>query len=221
MRPLLPALAVSVLVAAAIAWTPLPGQDDPADPPADPAAPVAAGPQGALTPSPAIAYVKFAPLAAAGADAATGAAPKPGPPVLVGLVGAGRARTAYIMDAGSPVRARVGDKVGKWRLAAIGPHNVTLRAGGKSMQLAFYGPREAPPPSAAPDIAPALSGAPPAAAAAAAPAPAPPPVQPHALEPASAPATHGRAGGRHYWVGPPGTAPPGYIQLKPGQAPPQ
>jgi hypothetical protein len=210
MRPLIPALAASALVAAAIVWTPLPGQDDPPDPPADPAAAPAAGPQRALTPSPAIAYVRFAPLAA-GADAAAGAAPKPGPPVLVGLAGAGRARTAYIMDAGAPVRARLGDKVGKWRLAAIGPHSVTLRAGGKSMQLAFYGPREAPPPPAASETS---------AVPAAAPPPAPPPVQPRALEPASAPAPRGRAGAR-YWVGPPGTAPPGYIQLKPGQTPPQ
>jgi hypothetical protein len=219
MRPLIPALAGSALVAAVIVWAPLPGQDDPPDPAA--AAVAVAGAQGVVTPSPAIAYVKFAPLAGGGdAAGAAGAATKPGPPVLVGLAGAGRDRAAYIMDDGSAVRARVGDKFGKWRLAAIGPHSVTLRSAGKSMQLAFYGPREAPPPAVAPDaLAPAA--APPAAAPAAAPAPAPTPVQPHALEPASARVPRGRAGGHRYWVGPPGTAPPGYIQLKPGEAPPQ
>ncbi|HWF77289.1 MAG TPA: hypothetical protein VN694_08945 [Caulobacteraceae bacterium] len=220
MRPLIPALAVSVLAAAAIVWAPLPGHQDPADPAADPAPASAAAPQGAATPSPAIALVTFAPLAPAGGDAA-GAPPKPGPPVLVGLAGAGRARTAYIMDAGSPVRARVGDKVGKWRLAAIGPHSVTLRAAGKSMQLAFYGPREEPPtPAAAPEVA-APAPAAPAAAPPPTPAPAPPPVQSHAPELASAPAPRGHGSGRRYWVGPPGSAPPGYVVLQPGQAPPQ
>src|SRR5262249_14448153 len=140
MRPLIPALAGSSLIAAAIVWAPLPGPSDPAgDPPADVAAAPAAA-LGALTPSAAIANVKFAPLATAGGEAAGGAAPKPGPPVLVGLAGAGRARTAYIMDAGAAVRARIGDKVGPWRLAAIGPHGVTLRDAGKSLQLALYGP---------------------------------------------------------------------------------
>jgi hypothetical protein len=219
MRPLIPALAVSVLAAAAIVWTPLPSRNQAAgDPPADPGA-APAGPQAAVAPSPAVAYVKFAPLAPGG-DAA-GAPPKPGPPVLVGLAGAGRGRTAYIMDAGQPVRARVGDKVGKWRLAAIGPHSVTLRAAGKSMQLPFYGPRAEPPPAAAPEAAAtAQVDSPPAAPPAAAPVP-PPPVQTHAPEPASAPSPHGRGGSPRYWVGPPGSAPPGYILLKPGQAPPQ
>ncbi|HWF77472.1 MAG TPA: hypothetical protein VN694_09875 [Caulobacteraceae bacterium] len=122
------------------------------------------------------------------------------------------------MDAGSPVFARVGDKVGKWRLAAIGPHSVTLRAAGKSMQLAFYGPREEPPPPPVASEAAAPAPAPPAAAPS---APVPPPVQSHAPEPASAPAPRGRGGGKRYWVGPPGTAPPGYVVLLPGQAPPQ
>ncbi len=183
MRPLIPALAASVLVAAAVVWTPLPGPSDPAGDP--PAGPGAVGPQAAVVPSRAVAFVKFAPLAATG-DSAAGAAPKPGPPVLVGLAGAGRARTAYIMDAGSPVRARVGDKIGKWRLTSIGPHSITLRGPGKSMQLAFYGPREAPRPVAAPEAPPTAAAAskPAAAPTAAAAPPPPPPVQPRALEPA-------------------------------------
>jgi 2-oxoglutarate dehydrogenase E2 component (dihydrolipoamide succinyltransferase) len=220
MRPLLPALAGAVLVAAATVWTPLPGPQDAAgaDPAADPApAPGAARPQAAVTASPALAFVKFAPFAAGGA-AAAGAAPRPGPPQLVGLAGAGRARTAYIMDAGEPLRARVGDKVGEWRLAAIGPHSVTLRAGGKSLQLAFYGPRSEPAPPAAPDAAAPPAAAPPAAA----PAPvAPAPLQSHAPEPASAPAPRGHGGGKRYWVGAPGSAPPGFTVLPPGQLPPQ
>lgn len=213
MRPLIPALGAAVLVAAAIIWAPLPsGQDaDPAG--GDPAGGGPADRPARITASPAAAYIQFAPVAATGAAAA---APKPGPPVLVGLGGAGRMRTAYIMANGAPVRARVGDKVGAWRLAAIGPHSVTLRSGGQSMSLAFYGPRAEPPPLAQPDEAAAQ----PAAAPAAAPVPAAPPPVSHAPEPASAPPPRS-TGGRHYWVGPPGSAPPGYILLKPGQLPPQ
>lgn len=211
MRPLIPALGAAVLVAAAIVWAPLPGGQE-ADPAAGDPVNDAADPPARITASPAAAYIQFAPVTTIGAASA---APKPGPPVLVGLGGAGRMRTAYIMEGGSPVRAHVGDKVGGWRLAAIGLHNVTLRSGGKSMSLAFYGPRQEPAPVAQPDEAVA-----PAAAPAAAPAPpAPPPVS-HAPEPASAPPPRS-TGGRRYWVGPPGSAPPGYIVLKPGEAPPQ
>ena len=83
--------------------------------------------------------------------------------MLVGFAGVGRLRTAYIMDAGQPVRARLGDKVGAWRVAAMEPHGVTLRSGGKSMALAFYGPRAAPPPATPLDTA--LAAASPAAVA--------------------------------------------------------
>jgi hypothetical protein len=209
MRPLLPALGASVLVAAAIVWTPLPGRDD-ADPVARVAVPVAA--TRAIAASPAAALVQFAPVVAA---SGAGGSAKPEPPVLVGFAGVGRLRTAYIMDAGQPVRARLGDKVGAWRVAAMGPHGVTLRSGGKSMALAFYGPRAAPPPATPLDTA--LAAASPAAVA---PGPPPPPVQPHALEPASAPIPHAPRGGPRYWAGPPGSAPPGYIVLKPGELPP-
>ena len=206
MRPLLPALGASLLVAAAIIWTPLPGHPD-ADPIAG-AAPIAT--PRAIAASPAAAFVQFAPLVAA---SGAGGPAKPEPPVLVGFAGVGRLRTAYIMDAGQPVRARLGDKVGAWRLAAMGPHGVTLRCGGKALALAFYGPRAAPPPPATPLDA---------TLAAAAPAPPPPPPQPHALEPASAPPPrHAPHGGPRYWAGPPGSAPPGYIVLKPGELPPQ
>lgn len=211
MRPLIPALGAAVLVAAAIVATPLPGGQDAESAAGAPAIP-AADPSARITASPAAAYIQFAPGATSAP--ATGA-PKPGPPVLVGLGGAGRMRTAYIMANGATVRAQIGDKVGAWRLAAIGPHSVTLRSAGKSMSLAFYGPRpEPPPPAAQPDQA-----APPAAAPAAAPAPAAPPPVSHAPEPASAPPP--RSGGRpRYWVGPPGSAPPGFTVLKPGQLPP-
>ncbi len=214
MRPLIPALGAAVLVAAAIVWAPLPGGRD-ADPVAgDLAGGDQADPPARITASPAAAYIQFAPAQATGAAAA---APKPGPPVLVGLGGAGRMRTAYIMANGAAVRARVGDKIGAWRLAAIGPHSVTLRSGGKAMSLAFYGPRAEPPP---PAVQPDEAAAQPAASSAAAPAPAAPPPVSHAPEPASAPPPRA-TGGRRYWVGPPGSAPPGYIVLKPGQLPPQ
>ncbi|HEY1427600.1 MAG TPA: hypothetical protein VGF50_13085 [Caulobacteraceae bacterium] len=219
MRPLIPALGASALVAAAIVWAPLPGAQDPAPAVGDPARPAAAPAAATPAAAPAMAYVRFAPDAAAAAAAA--AAPKPTPPALVGLAGAGRARTAYIMADGAPVRARVGDKVGRWRLAAVGPHSVTLTAGGKTMSLAFFGPRPTPPPPPPSVLEPSApaSDAQPAAQPAA-----PPPVREHAVEPASAPPPYAspRAGPRPcYWVGPAATAPKGCIALKPGQLPPR
>ena len=222
MRPLIPALGASVLVAAAIAWSPLPGSDaagsgDPA-PAADPAKPAADPPAAAPAAAPAMADVRFAPDA--GLTAAAAAAPKPLPPQLVGLAGAGPARTAYIIADGAPVRAHVGDKIGRWRLASIGPNSITLRAGRKTMSLAFFGPRPLPPPP----VVALEPGAPASGLQAAAQPRAPPPVREHALEPASAPAEVAapRAGPHPcYWVGSAASAPKGCIALKPGQMPPR
>jgi hypothetical protein len=211
-RATIPALGAAVVIAAAVAWWPLPPADDadatPAAAPATAAVVDAAG----VSASPATAYVGFAAEDAAPAGAT--APPKPGPPVLVGLIGDGGQRVAYILEDGQTARGRLGDKVGRWRLTGIGPRSVTLTAGRKSLALALYGPRPQPPPP--PQLSPLTDGQP-----AAAPPPGPPAPSPHALEPASAPEPRAASGPHpRYWVGPPGSAPPGFIILKPGERPP-
>ena len=212
MRTIALSLGAATALGAAIVWTPLP--------PSLFLASDAAGPKSARVPSfaavaptdvsasHAAAMVQFGP----DASLAT-AAPKPGPPVLVGLIGSGPRRIAYVMYAGQTARAGLWDKVGPWRVTGIGPRGATLHDGGKSLTLGFYGPRPAPP---APQVAANADGS----AGSPAAAPASPPTM-HALEPASAPPPKAPAG-RHprYWAGPPGSAPPGFTQLKPGERPP-
>ena len=220
MRATLPALGAAAALAAASLWTPLPRAwvDVPAaDASADPRAPSAIAPPSGIVPSVAAGYVQFGaaagPTGAAPSAAVSAPPPKPGPPVLVGLIGAGQRRIAYILAGGQTTRAALGDRVGAWRVAAIGAHGTTLRSGGRTLTLALYGPRVAPSPP------PAVVAAPAATTSAAA-SPAAPP-RSHALEPASAPRASARApGGPKYWVGPAGSAPPGYVVLKPGEIPP-
>ncbi len=203
------ALAGSTAVAAAVLWLPLPAPVATADGLAPPVAP--ATPASRIVASPAAALVAFAPPAE---DAA--APPPRAPPVLVGLIGGQGRRIAYVLWGDETLRAGLGDKVGPWRVAAIGAHDIRLAGGGKPMTLAFYGPRAAPPTPIAAAMTPdANAGATPAAPLAA------PPV--HAIEPASAPSPPSapRGGRPRYWVGPPGSAPPGYILLKPGELPPR
>jgi hypothetical protein len=213
MRTALISLGAASALAAAIAWAPLAGGLTGGG--ADGAAPrpllspaVALIAPSDITPSHAATFVQFGPEAA---DSATASAPAP--PALVGMIGWGPRRIAYVLIGGQTVRAGLWDKVGPWRLTAIGPRGVTLSAGHRSLALAFYGPRPQPPPPAASADAPSSPAAvaPPTSQAA-------PPM--HALEPASAPLP-ARPGHRpRYWVGPPGSAPPGSIVLKPGQTPP-
>jgi hypothetical protein len=221
-------LGVALALAAAIVWAPAPGgwleDDPPVGAAGAPAPPAVTSPQSVQA-SVAAAQVQFA-LAAATPDATQAAAglappkPAPGPPILVGLTDGSPRRFAYVLNDSQTVRAGLWDKVGKWRVTAIGPHGITLSAGRQSLELALYGPRPTPPPAAAVDAALPAPTAPsaPAQTAAALPPAAP---RPHALEPASAPSP-GAGEGRHahYWVGPPDHAPPGYLVLKPGQAPP-
>ena len=200
-------LGAATVLGAAIIWTPLPASVF-----ADGGAP---GPKPAHTPSLAeitsgdITVSRAAAMVQFGPDASL-AAGAPGPPILVGLIGSGR-RIAYVTYAGQTARAGLWDKVGPWRVTGIGPHGVTLHDGGKSLALSLYGPRPTPAPPQPTTIAD--GSAPPLPA-----APQPPM---HALEPASAPPTRAPAG-RHprYWVGPPGSAPPGFTQLRPGESPP-
>ncbi len=216
MRLALTSPAVAAALAAAIIWAPLPhrligGGGDVAAPAAPPASDALVEP-GAITPSHAATYVRFG-LEAPDA-AASRPPPKPAPPALVGLIGSGPRRIAYVLIGGQTVRAGLWDKVGPWRLTGIGPRGVTLSAGRRSLVLALFGPRPQPPPPPAPASAEASADAPPAAA----PTPAAPRV--HGLEPASAPSPRAAGGRARYWAGPPGSAPPGYIVLKPGQTPP-
>jgi hypothetical protein len=217
MRLALISPAVAAALAAAIVWTPLPhrliGGDEDLPAAATPRSSDAVVEPVAVAPSHAATYVRFAP----DVPDATAAPPppKPAPPALVGLIGSGPRRIAYVLIGGQTVRAGLWDKVGPWRLTAIGPRGVTLSAGRRSLALALFGPRPQPPPP--PPAANAEASADPAAAAP--PTPAAPPV--HELEPASAPRPHAPGGRPRYWAGPPGSAPPGYVVLKPGQAPPQ
>jgi hypothetical protein len=211
-RALLISFGAATALGAAIAWAPLPAslfQGDGAALPklARPPSPMAVAPVAA---SRAAGLVQFGP------DQSQSAQPKPGPPILVGVIGSGPRRIAYVMFAGQTTRAGLWDKVGPWRVTGIGPRGVTLQGGGKKLTLGFYGPRPTPPaPLLAADVD-APAGSPPP------PAPASPPPPMHALEPASAPRPQASAG-KHprYWAGPPGSAPPGYIQLKPGELPPR
>jgi len=219
MRLALISPAVAAVLAAAVAWAPLPhrligGDVDAAGSNPPRAAGASAVEPGAITPSHAATFVRFGPETTDGASPAAAPPPKPAPPALVGLIGSSPRRIAYVLLAGQTVRAGLWDKVGPWRLTAIGPRGVTLSAGRKSLSLALYGPRPLPPPpivaanpNASTDSAPSL-GAPSLAA---------PPMR--ALEPASAPVARS-AGRPRYWTGGAGSAPPGYIVLRPDQVPP-
>ena len=197
MRATVISLALSALLGAVILWAPAPRafttDGDAVIPPHAAPSPPPTAPS-AIAPSHAASFIRFAPEVV---DAA--AAPKPVPPVLVGLIGSGPRRIAYVLLGAETVRAGLWDKVGSWRLTAIGPHGVTLSAGRKSLALALYGPRPQPPPAAPAAASPADTSAPPA----------PPPVSPvppmrsHALEPASAPQPRAQGGARpRYWVVP-------------------
>ena len=216
MKAMALSLGAAVALGAAIVWAPAPraltGEEQTAGSfrPAASASPVA---PADIAPSHAASFVRFGPDAV---DAT--AAPRPAPPALVGLIGSGPRRIAYVLIGGQTVRAGLWDKVGPWRLTAIGPRGVTLSAGRKSLALGFYGPRPEPtPPQLASSQDAATSASPQPVAAT--PSPAAPPI--HALEPASAPQPRASGGRRPlYWAGPPGSAPPGYILLKPGETPP-
>jgi hypothetical protein len=213
MRTILLSLGAATALGAAIVWTPLPaslsphGGDASSSKAMRPPALTMAAP-GDIAASHAASLLQFGPDANLAA-----ATPRPGPPILVGLIRSGPRRIAYVMYAGQTARAGLWDKVGPWRVTGIGPHGVTLQGGGRPLALTFYAPRPAPPPPQLAANEDESAGTPPAAAAA------PPPM--HALEPASAPQPP-PSGGKHarYWAGPPGSAPPGYIVLKPGERPP-
>jgi len=213
MRTTAISLGGAALLGAVILWAPAPraftgeGGAAIAPRPAPAAPPIA---PGVTAPSHAASFIRFAP------EVMDAAAAKPVPPVLVGLIGSGPRRIAYVLLGAETVRAGLWDKVGSWRLTAIGPHGVTLSAGRRSLALALYGPRPQPaPPTAALPADTSAAPAPPPASPTAA------PLRSHALEPASAPTPRSR-GGSHprYWIGSSGSAPPGYIVLKPGETPP-
>jgi hypothetical protein len=220
MKAMLISLGAATAMAAAIVWAPAPSNWVEGDAPAYgglPPAPAAVTAPQSVRASAAAERIQFA--AETATDAPEGAAaapppkPTPGPPVLVGLTDGSPQRFAYVLNDGQTTRAGLWDRVGRWRVTAIGPHGITLSAGRRTLALSLYCPRPVPPPPAA---AADASPAPPPAESA--PAPAPP--RARALEPASAP-PHGTGGhGPHYWVGPANRAPPGYIVLKPGEAPP-
>jgi len=216
MRASVISLGAAAVLGAVILWAPAPRASADAGDAAGPVRAAAFAPltaPGAVAPSHAASFIRFAPELVD-----TAAAPKPVPPVLVGLIGSGPRRIAYVLLGAETVRAGLWDRVGSWRLTAIGPHGVTLSAGRKSLALALYGPRPQPPPAALATVSPADTSA----VAAPPPTPLAPPMRSHALEPASAPQPRLQGGNRpRYWIGPPGSAPPGYTVLKPGETPPR
>ena len=122
MRVIAISLGAAAVLGAAILWSPLPpgllGAQASA-PPSRPAAAAALAQPGAIRPSRAAGFVAFAPEAA-------GASANPGTPVLAGVVGSAPRRVAYLLVAGRTVRAGLWDKVGPWRVTAIGARGVRL-----------------------------------------------------------------------------------------------
>ena len=113
MRLALISPAVAAALAAAIVWAPLPhrliGGDGDFAVPAAPRSSDTLVEPSAIMPSHAATYVRFGPDAP---DAAAGPPPpKPAPPALVGLIGSGPRRIAYVLIGGQTVRAGLWDKV--------------------------------------------------------------------------------------------------------------
>ena len=157
-------------------------------------------------------------FAAAGAPLATAetpeAAPPPRPdetPVLVGVMGKEGALTGYFSANGLSVRARRGDEVDGWRVAALGRRDARLVRGRKVLKLSLFTARSGPlsPAMAAPErrIAEASAAGPAVIGPA---APAAPKAAPRVRKPLP-PLPPGSKG---WWSGPPGSAPPpGYTQI--------
>jgi general secretion pathway protein N len=105
---------------------------------------------------------------AAPAAAGTAAAPAGPPPLpavtLVGVLLGGGNSVAEIKTNGAAFSQamRVGDTLGGWQIAAIGPDHITLRSGGYSQDVRMDAHANSPPPGA--PGAPPAPNAPPGAA---------------------------------------------------------
>lgn len=132
-------------------------------------------------------------------------------PVLVGVMGKDGALTGYFSANGMSLRARPGDEVDGWRVAALGRRDARLVKGRKVLKLSLFTARGGPlsPAMAAPErrfaaspaadpavIGPAAPGAPKAPRRVLKPLPPLPP------------------GSKGWWSGPPGAKPPpGYTPM--------
>ena len=219
-RPPLIILAAAAVLAAAITFWP--GEERAAV--AEGLLPASSGPRLAATgveePSSAARMTRFAgagaPTQTAEAAAAPAGPPPPPPadalPVLVGVMGKDGALTGYFSSNGQSVRARRGDSVDGWRVVSLGRRDARLVKGRKTLKASLFSARSGPlsPAMAAPERRALPIAASDAGAGAIGPvakaAPRPPPrvrKPPPPLPP----------GSKGYWIGPPGSMPPGFTPM--------
>ncbi|MCE3289578.1 MAG: hypothetical protein K0R83_1590 [Caulobacter sp.] len=159
-------------------------------------------------------------FAAAGAPLATAETPEAAPPpradetpVLVGVMGRDGALTGYFSANGLSVRARRGDEVDGWQVAALGRRDARLVKGGKVLKLSLFTARSGPlsPAMAAPERRFAAAPVPAAEESVIGPAAAAAPKGPPRVRWPLPPLPLGSTG---WWSGPPGAKPPpGYTQI--------
>jgi hypothetical protein len=224
--PLIILAGAAVLAAAVTLW---PGAER--DMVAEGLLPASSGPRiaaaGVEEASSAARMIRFAgagaPMATAGEGAPAVESPiaRPRPdlqPVLVGVLGKDGALTGYFSSNGVSLRARRGDSIDGWRLAALERRSARLTRGRKVLNLSLFSARSGPLSAAMPAaVRPVLAETAPPAAAASPPAGSPqsqsyaaPPSGPASARPPARipPPPKGSQG---YWVGPPGSMPPGYV----------
>lgn len=132
-------------------------------------------------------------------------------PVLVGVMGKEGALTGYFSANGLSVRARRGDEVDGWRVAALGRRDARLVKGRKVLRLALFAARSGPlsPAMAAPERR--FAETPVAAQAVIGPAA---PATPRATPRVRRPLPPLPKGSKGWWSGPPGAEPPpGYTRI--------
>jgi hypothetical protein len=217
-RPLLIALGAALAIALAILlWPPmeretvadglLPGGARPAV--------LALGP-GGEEPSTAARMIGFAPpgLAVAPADTAATepAAPVLPPPdalpLLVGVSGRDGALVGYFSYNGRSFRARRGERIDEWKVAALGRRDARLVSGRKALKVGLFQSRSGPLSPALP--APQRPAYVPAAAPVASGAAAPSGRAPAKRRPPPGPPPKGSKG---WWTGPRGSMPPGFTPM--------
>lgn len=154
--------------------------------------------------------------ALADAVAAEAGPPPPPPadalPVLVGVMGRDGQLTGYFSSNGMSIRARRGDSVDGWKVAALGRREARLVKGRKVLKAALFTARGGPlsPPMAAPPPR-AVAAAPTGDAGTLAPAAPAGPPKPRPVRKPLPPLPKGSKG---WWSGPPGEpVPPGYTQI--------
>ncbi|RYF93443.1 MAG: hypothetical protein EON95_08915 [Caulobacteraceae bacterium] len=153
-------------------------------------------------------------LAAEGGEPTT-PPPPPAPdatPVLVGVMGRDGALTAYFSSNGMSVRARPGDSVDGWRVAALGRRAARLVKGRRVLTVSLFSARSGPlsPAMAAPERRAATASSSDPGAGVIGP---PPPLRPRPAPRVRKPLPPLPAGSKGYWIGPPDSMPPGFTPM--------